>query len=98
MLFILHDVLTSKLQLAHAQHYICKQPNVETGKRQMLPYMHVYLSQIPEAGESKLLSPGQSKLLSPGQSELLSLTPIYGGRKQNIATLYYAIHSVSACK
>ena len=95
MLFILHDVLTSKLQLAHAQHYTGPSannqiPNVETGKRQMLPYMHVYLSQIPEAGESKPLSPGQSKLLS--------LTPICGRRKQNVLTRYYAIHSVSACK
>ena len=90
VLFILHNVLTSKLQLAHTQHYICKQPNVETGKRQILPYMHIYLSQIPEAGESKLLSPCQSKLLS--------LTPICGQRKQNVLTLYYTIHSVSSCK
>ena len=89
MVFTLHDVLTSKLQLAHAQHYICKQPNVETRKTQMLPYMHIYLSQIPEVGESKL---------SPCQSKLLSLTPICGCRKQNVLTLYYAIHSVSACK
>jgi len=49
VVFILHDVLTSKLQLAHAQHYTGssannKVPNVETGKRRMLPYMHVYLS------------------------------------------------------
>ena len=35
---------------------------------------------IPEAGESKVLSSDQSKLLS--------LTPIYGGRKQNAYFLF----------
>ena len=50
---------------------------MEIGKRRMLPYMH---ADIPEAGEPKVLSSDQSKLLS--------LTPIYGGRKQNAYFLF----------